>query len=140
MAESSNELVTRVWYRERMQVPPEARVHVSLQDVARMDVAATVIAENAVAAVNGPPWNISLAYDPAALEDRGRYAVRAWIDLEGKLLFTTDTHIPAFDGDEPVEIMMVRVGASGAGAAAGSALPGQPVGAGCRWRPIGGSG
>ena len=109
MSAEAATITVNAWYRERILVPPESRVHVSLQDVSRMDVPARIIAETDVKAVSGPPWEISLAYDPGELDDRGNYVVRAWIDLDTRLLFTTDTVIPAYGGSGSVDALMVRV-------------------------------
>lgn len=109
-----------VWYRERMLLPPNAEVYVALEDVARMDVAADVIASTRFTPRGGPPWDFSLAYDPARINDRGRYALRARIELDGRLMFINTTRIPAFDHDPgtPVKIMVSRV--------ANTATPGKP--------------
>lgn len=102
-----------VWYRERMLLPPNAEVYVALEDVARMDVAADVIASTRFTPRSGPPWDFSLAYDPVRIHNKGRYGLRARIEVEGKLMFINTTHVPAFDrapGDKPVKIMVSRVG------------------------------
>ena len=100
-----------VWYRERMLLP-NAEVHVALEDVARMDVAADVIASTRFTPQGGPPWDFSIAYDPARINDKGRYALRARIEVDGRLIFINTTHIPAFNHDPgtPVRIMVSRVG------------------------------
>jgi putative lipoprotein len=72
-----------IWYRERIALPPNAEIQVSLEDVARMDVPAQVIASTRVEPKGGPPWTFSLPYDPEKLEDRGRYVVRVRIENDG---------------------------------------------------------
>ena len=76
-----------VWYRERMLLPPDAEVYVALEDVARMDVAAEVIADTRFTPRGAPPWNFSLAYDPARIQAKGRYGLRVRIEVAGKLMF-----------------------------------------------------
>ena len=39
-----NKIEGTVWYRERMLLPPDAEVSITLEDVARMDVSAELIA------------------------------------------------------------------------------------------------
>lgn len=100
-----------VWYRERMLPPVGAEILISLVDVARMDVAADVIASKTVAATGGPPWDFVLEYDPAAIHSKGRYALKARLEADGRLFFITTSHIAAFDHDpeEGVEILLSRV-------------------------------
>ncbi len=101
-----------VWYRERMMVPPDAEISVSLEDVSRMDVSAKVIATTGFIAQGGPPWDFSLEYDPTKLNDKGRYGLRVRIEADGRLMFINTEHIPAFKDDSktPVKIMVSRVG------------------------------
>ena len=49
-----------VWYRERMALPPNAEIRISLEDVARMDVPSEVIATTRIEPQGGPPWDFSL--------------------------------------------------------------------------------
>jgi putative lipoprotein len=101
-----------VWYRERMALPPNAEIHIFLEDIARMDVPSEVIATTRIVPQGGPPWAFSLAYDPRKLHDRGRYVLRARIEAGGQLLFISTRQMPAFDGSagSPVEILVSRVG------------------------------
>jgi putative lipoprotein len=101
-----------VWYRERMALPPNAEIHIFLEDVARMDVPSEVIATTRIVPQGGQPWAFSLAYDPRKLHDRGRYVLRARIEADGQLLFISTRQIPAFDGNagSPAEIPVSRVG------------------------------
>ncbi|WP_455198186.1 META domain-containing protein [Kaarinaea lacus] len=100
-----------VWYRERMLPPPDAMVIVTLEDVAKMDVASELIAVTSFDLKGGPPWAFSLEYDPGKIHEKGRYALRARIEANGRLLFTSTEHIPAFDEDpsKPVEIIVYKV-------------------------------
>jgi putative lipoprotein len=53
-----------------------------------------------------------MEYDPARIDSRHRYAVRARIEVNGQLMFTNTTQIPAFSAaeGEPLEILVSRVG------------------------------
>jgi putative lipoprotein len=110
-ATSMNKIEGSVWYRERMLPPPDAEVYVTLEDVARMDVKAELIAETSFKPQGGPPWAFTLEYDPAKIHEKGRYALRTRIEANGRLLFTSTEHIPAFDGEpnKPIEIMVSKV-------------------------------
>jgi putative lipoprotein len=100
-----------VWYRERIALPPSAEIRVLLEDVARMDVPAEVIASTRVEPKGGPPWSFSLSYDPEKLQDRGRYVVRVRIEDAGRLLFISTESTPAFgrDPETPLDIRVSRV-------------------------------
>jgi putative lipoprotein len=98
----------RIWYRERIALPPSAEIRVLLEDVARMDVPAEVIASTRVESKGGPPWTFSLPYDPEKLQDRGRYVVRVRIEDDGRLLFINTESTPAF-GDGPGTPLDIRV-------------------------------
>lgn len=105
------ELITgTVFYRERIAISPQAVIRVTLEDVSRADTASVVIAETRFQASGGPPYAFALGYDPALIQERARYTLRATIRLDGQLLFTSTGHIPPFQ-DGQVEIL-VR-GASG---------------------------
>jgi putative lipoprotein len=114
-----------VWYRERMALPPNAEIHVYLEDVARMDVPSEVIASTSIAPHGGPPWSFALPYDPLRLQEKGRYALRARIEVDGRLLFINTQQVPAFGRKPglPVEILVSRVGGRTPGAGATDPVP-----------------
>lgn len=114
-----------VWYRERMMLPPDAEITVTLEDVSKMDVAADIIATTTFPAVGGTPWNFTMEYDPTSIDSRHRYAVRARIEVNGQLMFTNTTQIPAFSGEEgkPLEILVSRVGGGRGGQRPASTTP-----------------
>jgi putative lipoprotein len=114
-------IVGSVWYRERMLLPPNAEILINLEEVARADAPSELISSTRFAPEGGQPWTFSLAYDPAKLHDKGRYVLRARIEADGRLLFTSTEHIPAFDRSpgEPLKIMVSRV----AGRPAGENVP-----------------
>ncbi|WP_295884560.1 META domain-containing protein [uncultured Thiohalocapsa sp.] len=100
-----------IWYRDRFALPPSAEIRVLLEDVARMDVPADVIASTRVEPKGGPPWSFSLPYDPDKLQERGRYVVRVRIEDAGRLLFVNTQSTPAFgrDPETPLDIRVSRV-------------------------------
>ena len=99
-----------VWYRERMLLPPGAEVSITLEDVARVDVKSELIAATRFKPQSGPPYAFTLSYDSAKIHDKGRYALRARIELNNKLMFISTEHIPAFDrgSNGPVKILVSR--------------------------------
>jgi putative lipoprotein len=85
-----------VWYRERMALPPGAKVITVIADYTHV--------------VDGPgPYMFRLVYDPRAIDDRMTYGIRARIEHDGELMFTSTEHIDPFTG-EPVRIMVSRTG------------------------------
>jgi putative lipoprotein len=147
--EGLKNLVGTVWYRERMLLPPNAEITVRLENIARMDVAAEVLATTRLIPQGGPPYAFELSYDPTRIDARGRYALRARIEADGNLLFTNTSHVPAFEGapGEPVEILVSRVsGSAGTEPVSGSgvtgvtwrlvALDGEPASQGAGDRPV----
>ena len=100
-----------VAYRQRIALPPDARLKVTLSDVSLMDVAAPVIAETEIATAGRQvPIPFALDYDPARIAPRHTYAVAARItDAAGKLLWITDTHHDLPAPGTPVTLMLVQV-------------------------------
>src|SRR5687767_10606730 len=67
-------------YRQRIALPPEARLEVTLSDVSRMDAPSLVIAETEIeTAGRQAPIHFALDYDPARIVPGGSYAVAARI-------------------------------------------------------------
>jgi uncharacterized lipoprotein YbaY/heat shock protein HslJ len=83
-----------VSYRERMALSDRAELNVALLDVSRQDVAATVIAEQTVSNPGQVPIRFELTYDPAKIDERMSYSLRATIHDRGRMVFTSDTHTP----------------------------------------------
>jgi putative lipoprotein len=109
-------------YRERIALPQGARLEVRLEDVSRQGAPAIVLAEASIPIAAQVPVAFTLPYDPARIEPRLTYAVRAEIVQEGRVLFRTDrihTVLTRGAGDR-VELVLVR---ARDGAAAPAALP-----------------
>ncbi|WP_191621462.1 YbaY family lipoprotein [Marinihelvus fidelis] len=98
-------------YRERIALPPGAAFEATLEDVSLADAPAKVLGRVGFEAPSGPPIAFEISYDAADIEPRHRYAVRARIEHEGRLMFTTDTHYPVLTQGAPdtVEMLLVRV-------------------------------
>ena len=97
-----------VFYRERMMLPPGVEVEVQLQDISRADAMARVIATVSQVPEGGPPYPFVIEYDPASIDPRMRYALRATISLGEQLMFTSNEYIDPFQGN-PVEVLVQRV-------------------------------
>jgi putative lipoprotein len=103
-------------YRERMLLPAGSVLEATLEDVSRADAPATVIGRARVESAGSPPIRFTIGYDPAAIEPRHRYVVRARVTVGDRLLFITDTASPVLGPDSPshVDLLLKRVGQGGA--------------------------
>lgn len=113
-APATNVLRGTATYRERIALPPDAVLEVTVEDVSLADAAAQEIASVRIEGPGNPPFSFEIAYDPALVEERQTYAVRAAIRVDGQLMFTTDTFYPVLTrgaGTE-VELLLRRVAAS----------------------------
>ncbi len=99
-----------VSYRERILLPPGSSVTVSLNDVSKMDVKATEISRVRQEITTGPPYQLTLSFDPDEIIDTHRYSLQARIENGGKLLFISTSAIdPFISSRQPIEIMTQKV-------------------------------
>ena len=94
-------------YRERIAVPPGTRFEVSLSDVSRADAPAETIGETVLADAGQPPYRFEIDYQPERIIASHRYAVRARLTHEGRLLFTTDQTYPVITDGHPSEVRLL---------------------------------
>ncbi|PQJ89464.1 YbaY family lipoprotein [Aliivibrio sifiae] len=81
-----------VGYRERIALPANAVITVTLSDVSLADAPSKTITEETFeAGEKSSPFDYSLAFNTADIQPNHTYAVRATIKIDGKLRFTTDT-------------------------------------------------
>jgi uncharacterized lipoprotein YbaY/heat shock protein HslJ len=114
-------------YRERMAMPPGAVFEARIEDVSRADAPSVTIGAVRVEDAGNPPYRVEIPYNPAVIDDRFTYAVRASLTLDGQLLFTTDTHVPVLSQGAPdaVEVVMVRVASDTSGEAPATPMLGE---------------
>ena len=112
-----------VLYRERLTLPPGSSVTVTLSDVSRMDVKAVEISSTSQQITTGPPYLLTLTYDPDKITDNHRYSLKARIENSGKLLFISTHAIDPFrTAPRPIEIVTQKVASLSAEPAAASLL------------------
>lgn len=115
-------------YRERIALPPDAVFEATLEDVSRAGAPARVLGRHRIEPAGTPPFRFRIDYDPAQIDPRYSYSVRATVRQGGRLLFTTDTHYGVITRGQPttVEMLLRRVGgaASGTTGAAGASIVG----------------
>ncbi|KDM93133.1 YbaY family lipoprotein [Photobacterium galatheae] len=79
-------------YRERIALPDEALITVTLSDVSLMDAPAEVISSQSyLAGGKQVPFSFMLQYMEEEIKPGHTYAVSARIELNGQLMFITDT-------------------------------------------------
>ena len=100
-----------VIYRERMALPPDAVVTVTLEDISRADAPAITLGQTSFPA-NGQqvPIPFSLVYPGSAVQPSAVYAARARVTVGDQLWFTTTSNNPVDARNPvPIELMMNRV-------------------------------
>lgn len=112
-----------VAYRERIALPPSAAIEIKLQDVSLQDAPAKTVAETVFAAEGKQvPIPFQLSYNPADINMAHTYLVRANINVDGKLMFTSTTAYPVLTQGAPSHVtMMLQQATAPAAAAAASA-------------------
>ncbi|MGR5127420.1 YbaY family lipoprotein [Photobacterium swingsii] len=107
-----NSVEGTVSYRERIALPANAKVTVTLSDVSLMDVAAEVISQQSFLADGKQvPFNFLLDYETDEIIANHTYAVSARIEVDGKLMFITDTSnrvITDANKTENIDLMLVK--------------------------------
>ena len=102
-----------VAYRQRIALPPNAIIEVSLQDVSKMDVPAEVLDSVQIpSAGRQVPIPFTLHYDPAQIDERYTYTVSARITVDGVLTWISTTQNPVLTRGAPtdnVEIIVEQV-------------------------------
>ncbi len=99
-----------VAYRERIALPDNAVVEVSLQDISLADAPAKVISTHRFE-TNGAqvPFEFSLTYDANKIEPRHRYSVSARIEVDGKLRFITDMNYGVITDENNTDNVNLRL-------------------------------
>lgn len=101
-----------VSYRERIILPPESILTVTLEDVSKMDTHSTVIAHSSLPLTTTPPYSLSIEYDPLLINDRSSYNLRGRIHLGDRLLFISTEHLDPFltKQPSPIHLLLYKTG------------------------------
>lgn len=97
--------------RERIYVPPGAVFEALLVDVSRQDAPATVLGRQRIDPSGPAPFGLRIPYHSARILPKGRYAVRATVTVDGRLLFVTDASHPVLQDPafRRVDVILQRV-------------------------------
>ncbi|WP_349019573.1 YbaY family lipoprotein [Methyloglobulus sp.] len=129
--ESKDDLITvsgTAAYRQRIAMPPEAVLTVSLEDVSRADTVATILAESKQAfGERQVPLEFALQVPNSKINPDSDYNLRAKIDVGGQMHFITTRSYPVLTrgAKNKVDLWLdaVQPGASGQASARGFATP-----------------
>ncbi|USD66135.1 YbaY family lipoprotein [Vibrio sp. SCSIO 43136] len=107
-------IVGTVSYRERIALPENAKVTVTLQDISLADAPSVEIARTEFDSFGfQSPFAYQLDYDPSKIIENHRYSVSARITVDGQLKFITDTVYSVItDGNETdeVDLKLIAIG------------------------------
>ena len=115
VAQRQAQVTGTVTYLQRIALPPNAVVEVTLQEVSRLDAAAVLIAEQKIpSAGQQVPIPFALSYDASKINPRYTYVVRAKITVDGQMRWTSSTAYRVITQGNPstVEIQVEPVQAS----------------------------
>lgn len=117
-----------VSYRERIALPPDAELHVEIQNVSRADAPATIVADQRVP-VSRVPITVRLDVDGSFVDQRHSYSARGAIYSADKVLFHSTTVTPVLTRGAPdaVDLRLVKADTPSTGS-----VPGNPL-AGVEW-------
>jgi putative lipoprotein len=95
-------------YLERVALPPDATVHLAIEDTSRSDVAGAVIARRAFRPAGQVPIPFAVELPADRIDPRHRYGVRAQIrGRDGRLLWTTTAAHPVLTAGHPTDVVVL---------------------------------
>lgn len=100
-----------IYIRQRVALPPDAVLTVTLSDASLADAPSKVISQRVVTtAGKQAPFNFILPYNPADIQPNARILLSAAITVDGKMMFITDTVKPVInEGGNKQELVLVPV-------------------------------
>jgi len=98
-------------YTDTLPLPKNAKFEVFLEDISLMDASSVVIGETTIFPAGQIPIDFSIQFDDDKITLGNRYAVRAKITQNDKLLYVTDTVNPVFSSyaDKNLNLVMKRI-------------------------------
>lgn len=100
-----------IWIRQKVALPPDAVLTVTLADASQADVPSKVIAQRAVRTEGKQaPFSFELPFNPADVQPDARILLSAAITVDNKLMFITDGIKPAVNqGGTRIDLTLVPV-------------------------------
>lgn len=109
--------------REEIAPPPDATFVAVLEDISRADAPSVELGRMEITNAGLPPYGFEIDFDPAAIDARLTYSVRATLSAGDRLLFTTDTVSPVLTRGAPDHVELVLRAVAPATTDAGTELP-----------------
>ncbi|WP_338561683.1 YbaY family lipoprotein [Erwinia sp. E_sp_B04_7] len=100
-----------IYIRQRVALPPDAVLTVTLSDASLADAPSKVISQRVVRTDGKQaPFNFILPYNPADIQPNARILLSAAITVKDKMMFITDTVKPVINnGGNKQELILVPV-------------------------------
>ncbi len=99
-----------VFYVQRIALPPNAKLTVTLADVSLADAPMDVISSQSYMTEGQQvPLPFSLSYSPSEIKPGHTYSVSARIEVDGQLLFISDTSNPVITDPATTQNVSVQV-------------------------------
>lgn len=103
-------LTGSVAYRQRIALAPDAAVSVQLEDVSRADAPSLLLAGSTVMTGGRQvPIPFALVYNPALINERSEYALRAWITENGFVSWRSTERIKVLTRGGATENVLIIV-------------------------------
>ncbi|MCB2169534.1 MAG: YbaY family lipoprotein [Deltaproteobacteria bacterium] len=108
---SAGRITGQVAYRERIALPPDAAIHLTLEDVSRQAAPATYIASQVIPTLGCQvPIPFALYYASGDIDPKRTYQVRAAIVMDGQRRFLTTQAYPVLTRGNPDHIEITLQG------------------------------
>ena len=100
-----------IWIKQRVALPPDAVLTVTLSDASLADAPSKVLAQRAVRTEGKQaPFSFVLPYNPSDVQPNARILLSAAVTINDKLVFITDTVQEAINhGGTKVDLNLVPV-------------------------------
>ncbi len=102
-----------VFYLQRIALPKNAQLTVTLSDVSRADAPSEIISSQTyITDGKQVPLPFFLEYLPDQIRPNNTYSVSARIEIDGQLMFVTDTQYRVLDENKPyndVRVQLVQI-------------------------------
>ena len=100
-----------IWIKQKVALPPDAVLTVTLSDASLADAPSKVVAQRAVRTEGKQaPFSFVLPYNPSDVKPNARILLSAAVTINGKLVFITDTVQEAINnGGTKIDLNLVPV-------------------------------
>ncbi|MCG0458847.1 YbaY family lipoprotein [Enterobacter cloacae complex sp. ECC445] len=100
-----------IWIKQKVALPPDAVLTVTLSDASLADAPSKVLAQRAVRTEGKQaPFSFVLPYNPSDVQPKARILLSAAVTINGKLVFITDTVQEAINnGGTKIDLNLVPV-------------------------------